>query len=65
LDSERFLLNVRYGYARIKSDYLIAQSDMERALGTRFPEKTEETGTAGTSHDGEKGTTQDDMHGRL
>jgi outer membrane protein TolC len=41
LDSERFLLNVRYGYAKIKSDYLIAQADMERALGTRFPEKTE------------------------
>ncbi len=48
LDSERFLLNVRYGYAKIKSDYLIAQADMERALGTRFPEKTEEAGTEGT-----------------
>ena len=48
LDSERFLLNVRYGYAKIKSDYLVAQADMERALGTRFPEKAEETGTEGT-----------------
>ena len=48
LDSERFLLNVRYGYAKIKSDYLIAQADMERALGTRFPEKAEEAGTEGT-----------------
>jgi outer membrane protein TolC len=49
LDSERFLLNVRYGYAKTKSDYLIAQADMERALGTRFPEKAEETGTEGIS----------------
>jgi len=49
LDSERFLLNVRYGYAKIKSDYLVAQADMERALGTRFPEKVDETGTEGTS----------------
>jgi len=48
LDSERFLLNVRYGYAKIKSDYLIAQADMERALGTRFPDRAEETGTEGT-----------------
>ncbi len=47
LDSERFLLNVRYGYAKIKSDYLIAQAEMERALGTRFPEKTEDTGVEG------------------
>jgi outer membrane protein TolC len=48
LDSERFLLNVRYGYAKIKSDYLGAHADMERSLGTRFPEKAEETGTEGT-----------------
>ena len=48
LDSARFLLNVRYGYAKIKSDYLVAQADMERALGTRFPEKAEEAGTEGT-----------------
>jgi cobalt-zinc-cadmium efflux system outer membrane protein len=48
LDSERFLLNVRYGYAKIKSDYLIALADMERALGTRFPEKANEVGTEGT-----------------
>jgi outer membrane protein TolC len=49
LDSERFFLNVRYGYAKIKSDYLIAQADMERALGTPFPEKAYEPGREGTS----------------
>jgi cobalt-zinc-cadmium efflux system outer membrane protein len=38
LDSERFLLNVRYGYAKIKADYLTAQARMERALGEKFPE---------------------------
>lgn len=38
LDSERFLLNVRYGHAKIKSDYLTAQARMERALGARFPD---------------------------
>ncbi len=65
LDSERFLLSVRYGYARIRSDYLIAQANMERALGTRFPEKAEEAGAEVTSDDGERGTIQDDMHGRL
>lgn len=37
LDSERFLLNVRYGYAKVKSDYLVALARMERALGVRFP----------------------------
>jgi outer membrane protein TolC len=38
LDSERFLLNVRYGYVKIKTDYLTAQARMERALGAPFPE---------------------------
>jgi cobalt-zinc-cadmium efflux system outer membrane protein len=38
LDSERFLLNVRYGFAKIKADYLTAQARMERALGEKFPE---------------------------
>ena len=37
LDSERFLLNVRYGYAKVRSEYLIALARMERALGVRFP----------------------------
>ena len=37
LDSERFLLNVRYGYAKVKSEYLTALAGMERALGVRFP----------------------------
>jgi len=49
LDSERFFLNVRYGYAKIKSDYLIAQAGMERALGTPFPERGYGAGTEGTS----------------
>jgi len=38
LDSERYLLNVRYGHEKIKSDYLTALAGMERALGIRFPE---------------------------
>ncbi len=37
LDSERFLLNVRYGYAKVKSEYLTALAGMERALGVSFP----------------------------
>jgi outer membrane protein TolC len=37
LDSERFLLNVRYGYAKVRSEYLVALARMERALGVRFP----------------------------
>jgi outer membrane protein TolC len=37
LDSERFLLAVRYGYAKVKSEYWIALARMERALGVRFP----------------------------
>jgi outer membrane protein TolC len=37
LDSERFLLNVRYGFAKVRSDYLVALARMERALGVRFP----------------------------
>ena len=37
LDSERFLLNVRYGFAKVRSEYLIALARMERALGVRFP----------------------------
>ena len=37
LDSERVLLNIRYGYAKVKSEYLAALAGMERALGARFP----------------------------
>jgi outer membrane protein TolC len=37
LDSERVLLNVRYGYAKVRSEYLIALARMERALGVPFP----------------------------
>ncbi len=37
LDSERFLLGVRYGYAKVKSEYLTALAGMERALGLKFP----------------------------
>jgi outer membrane protein TolC len=38
LDSERFLLDVRYGYAKVRSEYMEALAGMERALGARFPE---------------------------
>ncbi len=48
LDSERFLLNVQYGYAKIKSGYLTALADMERALGSRFPDRRGPEGAEGT-----------------
>lgn len=38
LDSERFLLDVRYGYAKVRAEYLTALAVMERALGVAFPE---------------------------
>ena len=38
LDSERVLLEVRLGRARLEADYLQALADMERALGTVPPE---------------------------
>ncbi len=38
LDSERVLLNVRLVNARYYSDSLIAFANLERALGTKFPE---------------------------
>jgi len=38
LDSERFLLSVRYGLARVKADYRAAQARMERALCAKFPD---------------------------
>jgi len=37
IDSERFLLNVRLAYAKLKSDYMIALADIERAIGAAFP----------------------------
>ena len=38
LDSERVLLDVRLGRARLEADYLQALAAMERALGTNVPE---------------------------
>jgi outer membrane protein TolC len=38
LDSERILLNVRLVNARYSSDFLIALANLERAIGTKFPE---------------------------
>ena len=37
LDSERMLLEIRLMNARYYADYLAALSQMERAIGTRFP----------------------------
>ncbi len=37
LDSERSLLQIRLSALRLQADYRIALSDLERALGTRFP----------------------------
>jgi outer membrane protein TolC len=39
LDSERTLLEVRLGLARLETDYLKALADMERAIGSAFPEE--------------------------
>ena len=39
LDSERMLLEVRLGLARLQSDYLTALANMERAIGSAFPEE--------------------------
>jgi len=38
LDSERVLLNVRLGLAQFRSNYMISLANMERAIGTAFPE---------------------------
>jgi len=38
LDSERVLLNARLVNARYYSDYLVALANLERAVGTTFPE---------------------------
>ena len=37
IDSERFLLSVRLAHARLKSDYLKALTEIERAIGAAFP----------------------------
>ncbi|MDE0350629.1 MAG: TolC family protein [Gammaproteobacteria bacterium] len=38
LDSEEMLLDARLALARLESDYMQALADMERAIGTAFPE---------------------------
>jgi outer membrane protein TolC len=40
IDSERFLLNVRLAQAKLKTDYMKALADIERATGTAFPANT-------------------------
>ena len=39
LDSEEILLDVRLGLARMRADYMKALADMERAVGSAFPEE--------------------------
>ncbi len=39
LDSERVLLDARLGLARLETDYMKALAEMERAVGTAFPEE--------------------------
>ena len=39
LDSEEILLDVRLGLARMRADYMKALADMERAIGSPFPER--------------------------
>lgn len=39
LDGERFLLNTRLATERYRADYLRALAELERAVGTRFPDK--------------------------
>lgn len=39
LDSEAVLLDVRLGLARMRADYMKALADMERAIGSPFPEE--------------------------
>ena len=65
LDSERFLLHVRYGYAKVKSGYLIGLADMERALGARFPDGTENSQTEETNESGGGLTADSAARGRM
>ena len=39
LDSEEMLLDVRLGLARLRTDYMKALAEMERAIGSAFPEE--------------------------
>ena len=39
LDSEEVLLEVRLGLARLETDYMKALAEMERAIGSAFPEE--------------------------
>jgi cobalt-zinc-cadmium efflux system outer membrane protein len=39
LDSERILLEARLGLARLETDYMKALAEMERAIGSAFPEE--------------------------
>ena len=39
LDSEEILLDVRLGLARMRADYMKGLADMERAIGSAFPEE--------------------------
>jgi len=39
LDSERVLLEVRLGLARLETDYMKALAEMERAIGSAFPQE--------------------------
>lgn len=39
LDSEEMLLDVRLGLARLQADYMKALAEMERAIGSAFPEE--------------------------
>lgn len=40
LDSEEMLLDVRLGLARLEADYMQALADMERAIGSPFPNRS-------------------------
>ncbi|MDP6605770.1 MAG: TolC family protein [Dehalococcoidia bacterium] len=40
LDSERVLFDVQVGLAQLRSDYMKTLADLERAVGTAFPEVT-------------------------
>jgi outer membrane protein TolC len=40
LDSERTLLEVRLSLAQFQTDYMKALAEMERAIGSAFPEVT-------------------------
>ena len=39
LDGERMLLEVRLGLARLESDYMKSLAEMERSIGSAFPEE--------------------------